>query len=74
MKLTASKLRENIYRILDRVAKTGEPVDIQRGETTLSIVPKSRLFRKLSRLQKQSLTDEDSDRFEHIDWSSEWNG
>lgn len=30
MALTASKLRENIYKILDRVAETGVPVEIMR--------------------------------------------
>ena len=32
MALTASKLRENIYRVLDQVLETGEPVEIERAE------------------------------------------
>ncbi|MGH7898170.1 MAG: hypothetical protein ACREQQ_09465, partial [Candidatus Binatia bacterium] len=31
MKITASKLRENIYKILDQVLETGAPVDIPRS-------------------------------------------
>ena len=30
MPVTASKLRENIYRILDQVLETGVPVEIER--------------------------------------------
>jgi hypothetical protein len=39
MPLTASKLRENIYRILDQVLETGVPVEIERRGKILKIVP-----------------------------------
>ena len=35
---TATKLRANLYRVLDRVLATGIPVDIERGGKLLSIV------------------------------------
>lgn len=38
MPLTASKLRENIYRVLDQVLETGEPVEIERNGRRLRIV------------------------------------
>jgi hypothetical protein len=37
--LTASKLRENIYRILDEILETGIPVEIERKGRILRIVP-----------------------------------
>jgi hypothetical protein len=37
--LTASKLRENIYRVLDEVLATGRPVEIERNGRILRIVP-----------------------------------
>jgi prevent-host-death family protein len=38
MAITASKLRENIYNILDEVAETGVPVEVIRKGVTLRIV------------------------------------
>ncbi len=38
MALTASKLRENIYNILDAVLETGIPAEIERNGRTLRIV------------------------------------
>ncbi|MBI1844327.1 MAG: hypothetical protein HYR89_06925 [Actinobacteria bacterium] len=37
--MTASKLRENVYRILDEVLATGTPVEIERNGRLLRIVP-----------------------------------
>lgn len=39
MPLTASKLREDIYRIFDQVLETGVPVDIEKRGKILQIVP-----------------------------------
>jgi antitoxin (DNA-binding transcriptional repressor) of toxin-antitoxin stability system len=39
MAITASKLRENVYRILDEVLETGEPVEIERKGRRLRLVP-----------------------------------
>ena len=39
MRLTASKLRERIYEILDEILETGTPVEIERKGRILRIVP-----------------------------------
>jgi hypothetical protein len=52
MALTASKLRENIYNILDSIIETGIPVEIERNGQMLRIVadrPKSKLDNLVSR-------------------------
>ncbi len=38
MTITASKLRENIYRVLDEILATGVPVEIERNGRILRIV------------------------------------
>ena len=71
MGLSASKLRENIYRILDQVLETGVPVEISRKGRTLRIVadePPS----KLARLKKRPLMLDDPESYVHLDWSGEW--
>ncbi len=42
MRITASKLRENIYQILDEAISTGTPVEVIRKGTVLRIVPEQR--------------------------------
>ena len=38
MAMTASKLRQDIYRLLDQVLKTGEPVIVERNGRRLRII------------------------------------
>ena len=42
MAITASKLRENIYRILDQAIETSVPVEISPKGAILRIVPEKR--------------------------------
>lgn len=72
MALTASKLRQDIYRILDEVLDTGEPVVIERNGRRLRIVaedPPSRLDRLVRR---PDVVAGDPDDLVHLDWSGEW--
>ena len=72
--LSTSKLRENIYRILDEVLKTGVPVEIQRRGRILRIVAVG--GRKRSKLQRLKPHPKvlrcDPEEIVHLDWSSEW--
>jgi hypothetical protein len=72
MAITASKLRENVYRVLDQVLETGEPVEIERNGRRLFIVadrPPSRLGRLVRR---PDAVVGDSEDLVHLDWSGEW--
>ena len=71
MKITASKLRENIYGILDQVLETGTPVEVVRKGKVLKIVPEQKPD-KLSRLKKRKCIVGDPEDLVHMDWSSEW--
>lgn len=71
MKITASKLREDIYRILDQAIATGTPVEVVRKGTVVRIVPEKRPS-KLGRLKKRSGFKGDPDDIAGIDWSNEW--
>lgn len=71
MTVTASKLRENVYRILDTVLETGEAVEVVRKGRVLRIVadtPSS----KLARLKKRDCIKGNPDDLVEIDWSKEW--
>lgn len=71
MKISATKLRENVYKILDEVLETGEPLEVSRKGRTLIIVPKPPPS-KLSRLHPRPTVKGDAEDLVHIDWSGEW--
>ena len=73
MAISASKLRANIYRLLDEVLETGRPLEIERGGEILTIAPKEErsLWDRLPRNEGYIVGDPDE--LIHIDWSSEWN-
>ena len=71
--ITASQLRQDIFKILDSVIGTGRPISILRKGEIVNLVPQKKQS-KLSRLKKHDFSDEPPKAFDHIDWSSEWTG
>ncbi|MGH3929537.1 MAG: hypothetical protein ACRDTF_06125 [Pseudonocardiaceae bacterium] len=73
MAVTASALRQNIYRLLDEVLETGVPLEIERKGKRLQIVPE-RPRSKLDRLVPHpgSIIG-DPEELIHLDWSKYWN-
>jgi hypothetical protein len=71
VRVTASKLRENIYRILDEALETGNPVEVVRKGKVLKIVPEKRPS-KLDRVIKRKGFVGDSDDIIGMDWSKYW--
>ncbi len=71
MAITASDLRKNIYRLLDRVAEDGRPLTVIRKGAPLKICrvePSS----KLARLVKHDCIKGDPQSLVHLDWENEW--
>lgn len=71
MIVTTSKLRQNIYRLMDRALKTGEPLEVKRHGETLKIVPQ-RPVSKLARLVRHDCIAGNPESLVHVDWSREW--
>ena len=71
--MTASKLREDIYNILDNVFATGEPVEIERKGRVLRIVAVAPPGSRLARIKKRDFIVGDPEDLVEIDWSKEWN-
>ena len=71
MAVNASTLRENIYRLLDQVLETGQPLEIERKGRLLRVVPVSEPS-KLARLVKHDCLRGDPEAIVHLDWSGEW--
>lgn len=72
MSISASQLRQDVYRLLDQVLATGEPLEIIRRGRTLRIVadtPGS----KISRIRPAvDFVHGDPDDLVEIEWSQSW--
>jgi hypothetical protein len=70
--LTASRLRMDVYRVLDRVLETGVPAEVERRGKRLRIVSVDAVDR-LNRLAvRPNFIKGDPEDFVHLDWSHEW--
>lgn len=71
--ISPSKLRENIYNLLDEAIATGKPIEINRNGKILKIVPPP-VKNDLSKLKKHNiLINCEPDDIVHMDWFNEWN-
>jgi len=73
MAISASQLRANVYRLLDEVLATGQPLEIKRNGKILVIAPREEVsfWERLPRREGAIVGDPND--LIHIDWSSEWN-
>jgi len=70
--MTASALRRDIYRILDRVLESGEPVIIERNGRRVRISAEDVPSRLDALVRRPEVVVGNSDDFVHLDWSNEW--
>jgi len=73
MSLSATKLRQNLYLILDQVLETGVPVQIERNGRILVIEAQAKPS-KWDRLEEHAILGGDPEGIVHMDWSAEWKG
>jgi hypothetical protein len=71
MVVKPSQLRANLYRLLDRVLRTGEPIEIDRAGQRLLLVRKEKKGR-LNNLIRRDVIAGDPEDLVHLDWSKEW--
>lgn len=71
-RLTASRLRQDIYRILDQVLDTGVPAEIERKGKVLKIVAVEARGRLASLETRPDLIVGDPEELVHLDGSAEW--
>lgn len=69
--VSPSRLRANLYRILDRILATGEPVQIARNGRQLRLMPEG--SSRLDALQPHpDYIQGNPEELVHMDWSGEW--
>ena len=72
MTVTASKLRGNIYRLLDQVLETGVALEVERRGKILRIVPAEPQGKLSHLVRRDDFLRCDPDEIVHMDWSGEW--
>ena len=73
MILSATRLRQNLYSILDQVLETGIPVVIERKGCRLKIVPEKPIS-KLDRLEPHDTINGDPEDIISLNWENYWQG
>ena len=71
--ITATQLRNNIYRILDEVLDSGEALEVVRKGRKLLIVPAKSGRRRLEGLPRRKLTTCSFDELVETSWENAWN-
>jgi hypothetical protein len=69
--ITASQLRADVYRLLDRAIASGEVLEIERNGVIVRLVP-PRASSWLDRLPRRDLVVGDPDDLVEMDWSTSW--
>lgn len=72
MTVTASQLRQDVYRLLDEVLTTGKPLEIERHGKRLRIVPVDSGSRVDRIATNPHAIVGDPDDLVHVDWSAYW--
>jgi antitoxin (DNA-binding transcriptional repressor) of toxin-antitoxin stability system len=72
MPITASALRADVYRVLDRAISSGEPVEIERNGVIVRLVPPSKGC-WLDRLpRREGVVAGDSADLANVHWFEAW--
>jgi hypothetical protein len=72
VEITASKLRADIYRVLDYVIETGDAVDIVRKGRHLRITAVEQPSKLEQLVRRPDTIIGDPDDLVQVDWSGEW--
>ena len=73
MEINAAEFRQNVYKFLEEVIKTGKPLVILKEGKKLQLSPYlEEKSEKRSFFKKKDSQVKDSDEHIHVDWSEDW--
>ena len=71
--ITPTELRSNIYNLLDEVLRTGIPIEINKGNRKLRIVPVGKTDKLQNLISRPNVIKGDPDDLVEISWEKEVN-
>ena len=74
MRVTATKLRQNVYAILDQVIEKGIPVEVERKGKILKIMPekKQSIWDRIPKRPSVIIGDPEEFKNYEYDWEQDW--
>lgn len=72
MIITPSKLRENIFQLLDQILESGEIIEVKRKGQILKIVPPKRKNKLDNLIRREDALNGSPDDIVEMDWSEQW--
>ncbi|MFH1434338.1 MAG: type II toxin-antitoxin system Phd/YefM family antitoxin [Pseudomonadota bacterium] len=72
MRFTATRLRVELFKVLDKILKTGVPVEIERKGKILKIVPVEPEDKLKNLSPHPDFLKCDPEDIIHMDWSGDW--
>ena len=72
MRFTATRLRVELFKVLDKILKTGVPVEIERKGKILKIVPVEPEDKLKNLTPHPDFLKCDPEDIIHMDWSGDW--
>ena len=71
--ITPTELRANIYNILEEILRTGIPIEINKGNRRLKIVPIAKVDKFNNLISRPNVIQGNADDLVDIHWESEVN-
>jgi len=71
MAITPTKLRQNLFALLDEVLETGKPLDINRNGQILHIITDKKLS-KLDKIVAKKVSVASDEELINTNWDKEW--
>lgn len=73
MGISLTELRANLYKLVDSVIASGEPLEVDRNGRTVLISPAPPPAKLDALVKRPNVITGDPDDLVSIDWSGEWN-
>ena len=71
--ITVTELRGNIYKLLDEVLNTGIPIEINKGDRKLKIMPAEKVDKLENLVSRPNVIRGNPDELVDISWEKEVN-
>ncbi len=72
MPISLTKLRADLYKIVDQVIETGLPIDIERHGKKVRIIALEKKSKLANIKPHPGTITGNPEKLVHLDWSSEW--
>lgn len=70
--ITVTRLRSDLYRIIDQIIKTGIPIEVERNGKKVQIISVEEKLKLDNLVKRSNIISGDPESLVHIDWLENW--